>query len=84
MQALRITLNQAKKAHHQAGINARQAKQEQKKKIAELQIKKQSISIELIILIHNSEKNSTLDKLKVLQLYSLLIQALSISISINS
>jgi hypothetical protein len=34
--ALRIALNTAKRAHHQAGVNARRAERERKKKIQEL------------------------------------------------
>ena len=71
-------INQAKKAHHQAGVNARRAERERKKKMSESQAKGEFVPIELTIPIRDPEKNPTPDELEALQVHPSISQAVPI------
>jgi hypothetical protein len=62
----------AEKAHHQCGIDAQQAKHEQKAKVKELQVKGEPVPENLLIPICDPEKNPTPEELEALKCPSII------------
>jgi hypothetical protein len=75
--AIDDAIKKAKKDLNRRGIDARQAKREQKKTIADLEAKGEHIPIELYKVIRDPEKDPTPDDLESLKPHPSLVQALN-------
>ena len=74
--AINNDIRKSKIALNRRGIEARKSKREYKKLLLELIAKEEFIPLELLVPIHDPEKDPTLVDLELLQLYPSLIQAL--------
>jgi hypothetical protein len=74
--AIDDNIRKSKNALNRRGIEARKAERERKRVLLELTAKEQFIPLELLVPIHDPEKNPTLADLESLQPYPSLVQAL--------